>query len=92
MKRKDLDYIAATVGLYVRTWSPGDGATRYRFIARDVDGEGDAVTYFGASDIAVVETVTGRAAAERFLLAFKAGYSRGSRLGYRAGYQEGLTS
>ena len=48
---------ARSVGLHVTTWSPGDGATRYRFSHDDTDyfacyplftalGLGEAVTYF----------------------------------------------
>lgn len=33
-RRDELDEAAESVGLYIRTYSPGDGATRYRFFEK----------------------------------------------------------
>ena len=35
--RKDIIHRAGLLGLFVTTWSPGDGATRYRFSRKDED-------------------------------------------------------
>lgn len=50
--------IAQGVGLYVSTYSPGDGVTRYRFTFEDVD-------YFATDGI---YTALGIAEAEAFVL------------------------
>ena len=42
-RREYLDQDAARVGLYVRTYSPGDGLTRYRFFKKSKVKN----TYFG---------------------------------------------
>jgi hypothetical protein len=56
---------AARVGLHVRTWSPGDGVTRYRFFANAHN------SYFGPEH--GIATVLGIAAAERWIAAYMAG-------------------
>jgi hypothetical protein len=62
---EELSERAAKVGLYVRTYSPGDGVTRYRFF-------GDpANTYFGPDN--GVHTALGIGAAHAFVDAFAVG-------------------
>jgi hypothetical protein len=43
--QKDVQAAAAQAGLNVRTYSPGDGVTRYRFFPKD-----DTSSYFGPSN------------------------------------------
>ena len=45
-ERERLHKWADRHGLYVRTYSPGDGVTRYRFFHKAADGSTDN-TYFG---------------------------------------------
>ena len=42
LERLQMD--AKEVGLFIDTWSPGDGVTRYRFFLKDID-------YFAGSGI-----------------------------------------
>jgi len=37
MTRTEMQERALNVGLFIDTWSPGDGATRYRFFTEPVD-------------------------------------------------------
>jgi hypothetical protein len=60
-KRALLD-LCAKAGLTYRTWSPGDGCTRFRFFRADV---GEAQTYFGPQD--GIHTVSGFGQALTFL-------------------------
>ena len=48
-KRSELTRLAALAGMYVRTYSPGDGVTRYRFFARASDGS-EPNDYFGPAN------------------------------------------
>lgn len=38
--KNQMEQAAERVGLYVATWAPGDGATRYRFFAEPTDYHG----------------------------------------------------
>jgi hypothetical protein len=58
-------------GIYFRTWSPGDGATRYRFF-RDPEGRN---SYFGPDD--GIYTALGIAAALVFARTYAAGVADG---------------
>ena len=64
-RRANLDDSAARCGLFVRTYSPGDGATRYRFFTDPAN------TYFGPGN--GIATVLGISAAEAFVGAYAAG-------------------
>jgi hypothetical protein len=44
---QDLQDDAYKVGLLVRTYSPGDGVTRYRFFRREDCTDGIGQSYFG---------------------------------------------
>lgn len=57
--------LAREVGLFVSTWSPGDGATRYRFHAEEAD----------YNDGREVKTVLGRKDALLWLSGYRAGKS-----------------
>lgn len=70
-RRQLLDDLAADVGLYVRTWSPGDGVTRYRFF----DKPGNS--YFGPAN--GIATCLGVRAAETWLYAYTVGASRAEK-------------
>lgn len=64
MTRKGaVEELAESVGIHVSTWSPGDGATRYRFHRGDFD-------YNAGNELA---TVLGRKNALMWLRAFKRG-------------------
>lgn len=65
--RESVQSAAQAVGLHVSTWSPGDGATRYRFFDRPGN------TYFGPDN--GIYTALGRKEAMQFI----AGYTRGKR-------------
>lgn len=43
-RKENLSNAAARVGLYIRTYSPGDGETRYRFFKKKGN------SYFGPGD------------------------------------------
>ena len=61
-----LEALAERAGVDVRSYSPGDGVTRYRFFPRD-SGNG----YFGPAN--GLDTVLGLKAAVAWLEAFAAG-------------------
>ncbi len=70
---QELEEAARRVGLFVDTYSPGDGVTRYRFITRsDRD-------YFSASGSERVYTALGLKEAYAFLSGYGAGHSRRKR-------------
>ena len=52
--RKDIRRRAEMLGLHVTTWSPGDGATRYRFSRLDLDyfalGGNNSFTALGVAE------------------------------------------
>ncbi|KKL74975.1 hypothetical protein LCGC14_2059490 [marine sediment metagenome] len=61
--RTQLSEVAKDNGLHVRTWSPGDGITRYRFFT---DGNND---YFGPDN--GIYTALGLAEARTFVRAWQ---------------------
>ena len=61
---EELQQDAARVGMFVRTYSPGDGVTRYRFF-RISDTEQERQTYFGPANGAY--TALGIKEAETYL-------------------------
>ena len=65
---QELQDYAKGVGLLVATYSPGDGATRYRFF----DKPGPSQTYFGPSS--GMHTAIGMKDAWNFLYSYSAGY------------------
>lgn len=68
-----LEAEARRVGLFVDSYSPGDGVTRYRFITRsDRD-------YFSASGSERVYTALGLKEAYTFLAGYGSGHSRRRR-------------
>lgn len=73
-KLTEIETLAATVGLAVSTYSPGDG-TRYRFIKAGAE----SLDYFGAHTSDIVSTEIGRGDALKFLAAFKSGRTNGIR-------------
>jgi len=60
MNWKQLCEDAEKSGLYVTTYSPGDGRTRYKLVIKPVD-------YFAASGYDVVYSCTGRKEAAAFI-------------------------
>lgn len=56
--RKDIMRRAEQLGLHVTTWSPGDGATRYRFSRLDLDyfalGGNNSFTALGVREAAAM--------------------------------------
>ena len=70
-KREEMEQYAESLGLTMRTWSPGDGTTRYRFF----DKPGPGQTYFGPAS--GMHTALGLKQAWDFLYSYAAG--RGSR-------------
>lgn len=73
-KLNEVETLAATVGLTVSTYSPGDG-TRYRFVKAGAE----SADYFGAHTSDIVSTEIGRGDALKFLAAFKSGRTNGIR-------------
>jgi hypothetical protein len=69
-KLSELKEEALKVGLYVSTYSPGDGVTRYRFLTENVG-------YFAGSSNARLYTALGYKDAEGYLTAYTHGYWRG---------------
>ncbi len=65
MTRLEMSERAQDVGLHVRTWSPGDGVTRYRFFTDGNNG------YFGPDN--GIYTALGLAEACTFVRGFRAG-------------------
>ncbi len=61
--RSELSRVAEDNGLYIRTWSPGDGVTRYRFFTDSANG------YFGPDN--GVYTALGLAEARTFVRAWQ---------------------
>lgn len=70
-RRERLDESAAACALYVRTYSPGDGITRYRFFTTP------ATSYFGPHN--GIATVLGFKAAEQWVYAYRCGYFAAQR-------------
>ena len=71
----DLKHSASEVGLVVRSWSPGDGVTRYRFIRADApENQHD---YFGASGSNKLYTALGISEADTWLTGFSQGWFAG---------------
>lgn len=68
-----IEEMARYVGLIFRTWSPGDGVTRYRFF------DGPADNYFAEED--GLWTARGAKEAEVWLRGFTAGRRAGRRSG-----------
>ena len=64
--RKELFDYARKNGVYVETWSPGDGVIRYRFFSEPAD-------YFGGKDSIKLYTALGLKEANTWLR----GYVRG---------------
>lgn len=62
-RKAALRALCAAHGIYVRTWSPGDGVTRYRFFRAGVGGR-ELSSYFGPEN--GVTTVLGITAAENW--------------------------
>lgn len=71
-KKEQLAVLCAEAGIYYRTWSPGDGCTRYRFF-RGVEQHN---SYFGPED--GIYTALGI----RSALDFARTYGSGIRDGY----------
>ncbi len=74
MRRKrvnDVYETAKDVGLYVATWSPGDGVTRYRFLHTETDYF--VGSYHPASDNYILYTALGRKEALVWLAGYEAG-------------------
>ena len=67
---KDVDRLAATCNVHVAHWAPGDGMTRYRFIA--IDGNHTSLDYFGASGSDVLGTCLGAREAYTWLQGYRA--------------------
>lgn len=68
-----VESLAREVGLFVSTWSPGDGATRYRFFGKEMD-------YFAGDGL---KTVLGRKDALLWLSGYRAGRGAVGRYAYR---------
>lgn len=66
-RMEELQSYAKDVGLHVATWSPGDGATRYRFF----DKPGPGQTYFGPAN--GIYTALGLKDAWNYLYGYGAG-------------------
>jgi hypothetical protein len=74
--REELDRYAKMAGLYVRTYSPGDGVTRYRFFKLSGDAfDMETNGYFGPDN--GIFTCLGRKAAFTFVQGALAGAARG---------------
>lgn len=79
-QRQELERLARQCGLYVSTWSPGDGQTRYRFTTEPVD-------YFAAVSRNTLTTVRGFKKALDFVQAYCAGRGRTNPLTSRESAQ-----
>jgi hypothetical protein len=74
MSREDhLNNALTRTGVYVRTYSPGDGMTRYRFFSPDVE----VSEYFGPSD--GMHTALGFRDAKRYALGVLQGFDLGRK-------------
>lgn len=68
-RMEELEEEARRVGLYVTSYSPGDGVTRYRFTREPAD-------YFAASGANKLYTALGLKEARTFIEGFGSGRSR----------------
>lgn len=71
-RRQYLAGMATYCGVTIRTYSPGDGVTRYRFFAPD-----DKSSYFGPSS--GMGTALGLADAISWMEGYRKGYDQGRR-------------
>lgn len=70
MNRRELIALAERYGLYIRTYSPGDGVTRYKLFERPAD-------YFESGEVG---RALGLQGARLFVHGYIAGLDKGARL------------